>query len=267
MLEPLPTLVLPQRPEDNFARNLPARVALDALSAGWRDFRHSSIGSLAYGLALFVISIVVIWLLQRLQLLYLVLPALAGFMIIGPFMAIGLYRKSSALFHGEELYLDGMRHSRRAAAAQMAYAGLMLCLLLLFWLRTADLLYALYFGLQPFPGFEEALINTFTTLRGWLLLITGGLVGGLFAAFAFAVSLYAIPMIEFEGRDALTAMGISLVMVSKNLVPSFTWGVIVTVGIGLSFLTGLLGLIIIFPVLGHGTWHMYHAMRREETDA
>lgn len=260
MLEPLPTLVPPRRPQDNLARNLPAGAAFDALSAGWRDFRHDPMGSLAYGAALFVISIAVLWVLHRFGLLYLVLPAIAGFMIVGPFMAIGLYRKSAALTHGHEMHLTEMRRSRRSSAGQLAYAGLMLGLLLLFWLRAADLLYALFFGLIPFPGYEEALINTFTTVRGWGLLVSGGFVGGIFAAFAFAISLFAIPMIEFEGRDALTAMGLSFAMVSKNLVPAFTWGVIVTVGVGIAVLTGLLGMIVIFPVLGHGTWHLYHAM-------
>lgn len=263
MLEPLPTLVPPRRPRDNLARSLPASAAFGALSAGWRDFRHDPMGSLAYGIALFVISIAVIWVLHHFGMLYLVLPAIAGFMIVGPFMAIGLYRKSAALAHGRDLHLGEMRRARRSAAGQLAYAGLLLGLLLLFWLRAADLLYALFFGLIPFPGYEEALINTFTTMRGWGLLVSGGVVGGLFAAFAFAISLFAIPMIEFEGRDALTAMGLSFALVTKNLVPAFTWGVIVTIGIGLSAITGLLGLIVVFPVLGHGTWHIYIAMRPE----
>lgn len=263
MLEPLPTLVPPRRREDHLSRNLPANTATQALSAGWSDFRHDPLGSLAYGLALFVISIVVIWVLYHFGMLYLVLPAIAGFMIVGPFMAIGLYRKSAALTHGQELHLGEMRRARRSAAGQLAYAGLLLALLLLFWLRAADLLYALFFGLIPFPGYEEALINTFTTARGWGLLVSGGFVGALFAGFAFAVSLVAIPMMEFEGSDALTAMGTSFATVMKNLVPCFAWGVIVTIGIGLSALTGLLGLIVVFPVLGHGTWHMYHALRPE----
>ncbi|MBW7922612.1 MAG: DUF2189 domain-containing protein [Rubellimicrobium sp.] len=263
MLEPLPTIVPPQKTRDHLARGLPAGVAMQALARGWRDFRHNPAGSLAYGLALFVLSVVVVWALWRFHLLYLILPALAGFMIVGPFTAIGLYRKSSAIAQGQEMHLEGMRHARRSSAAQLAYAGLLLCLLLIFWLRAADLLYALFFGLIPFPGYEEALLNTFTTARGWGLLVSGGFVGAFFAGFAFSVSLFALPMIEFEGRDALTAMGTSFAIVMKNLVPCFAWGVIVTIGIGLSVVTGLLGLIIVFPVLGHGTWHMYRALRPE----
>lgn len=261
MLEPLPTLRAPLKPEDALARNLPARVALDCLAAGWRDFRRNPLASLAYGLLLFLLSVGVIWALHRFGLLYLALPALAGFMILGPFLAIGLYQKSRALAGGEGAHLADMRHSRAAAGAQLAYAGLLLCLLLLFWLRAADLLYALFFGLQPFPGAGEAVVNTFTTLRGWMLLLTGGFVGALFAGFAFAVSVYAIPMLVSEPRDALTAFGLSFAMVTRNPGPSLAWGAIVTLGIAFSILTGLLGLIVVFPVLGHGTWHLFRAVR------
>lgn len=265
MLEPLPTLRAPLRPDDALARDLPARVALDCLAAGWRDFRRNPLASLAYGLLLFLISVAVIWVLRRFGLMYLVLPALAGFMILGPFLAIGLYQKSRALAQGKGAHLADMRHSRAAAGAQLAYAGLLLCLLLLFWLRAADLLYALFFGLQPFPGADEALVNTFTTLRGWLLLLTGGLIGALFAGFAFAVSVYSIPMLVSERRDALTAFGLSFAMVTRNPGPSLAWGAILTLGIALSVLTGLLGLIVVFPVLGHGTWHLFHIIRGDVT--
>lgn len=260
MLEPLPTLRAPLQPEDRLQRDLPASTAWRAFAAGWRDFLHHPLGSLAYGLGLFLLSWAVIWLLWRFHLLYLVLPALAGFMILGPFLAIGLYRKSAALAQGHELDFSQMRHSQAAAGAQLAYAGLLLCLLLLFWLRAADLLYALFFGLMPFPGFEEAFVNTFTTPLGWALLAVGGFVGALFAGFAFAISLYSIPMLVFERRDALTAMGLSFALVMRNLGPSLAWGVIVCLGIALSVATGLVGLIVVFPILGHGTWHLYRAV-------
>lgn len=263
MLEPLPTLRPPLPREETLARELPAGIALTCLAEGWRDFRRNVPASLAYGLALFVISVGVIWLLEHFGLLYLLLPAISGFMIVGPFLAIGLYAKSRALAAGHDETLGEMRHTRAAAGAQLAYAGLLLCLLLLFWLRAADLLYALFFGLQPFPGAQEALVNTFTTPRGWFLLLTGGFVGALFAGFAFSISLYAVPMLAFERRDALTAFGLSFALVMRNLGPSLAWGIIVTAGIAISIATGLLGLIVIFPVLGHGTWHLYSRIHRQ----
>ena len=161
---------------------------------------------------------------------------------------------------GRPLSLRGMVLVRPASGAQIAYAGLMLGLLVLFWLRAADLLHALFFGLAPFPGAVEAFGNVLTTPRGWALIGVGSAVGGLFAAFAFAISLFSIPMMLAERRDALTAMGMSFAMTVQNLRPALAWGAIVAAGLALSAATGLLALTIVFPVLGYGTWHAWCAI-------
>lgn len=134
---------------------------------------------------------------------------------------------------------------------------------MLLWMRSAVLLYALFYGLTPFPGLSEVIGLLFTTTTGWALVIVGSLVGGLFAAFAFAISVFGIPMLLNERTDALTAMGTSMAMVWNNLSVMLTWGAIVVALSALGVLTGLVGLIIVFPVLGHGTWHAYKAVRRQ----
>ncbi|MCC0047224.1 MAG: DUF2189 domain-containing protein [Defluviimonas sp.] len=260
MLEPLPTLRDPDRPASPFARDLKPSAALGWVKAGWSDLRMSPWSSLAYGLFLTVASYVVLWVLHASHLLYLALPAIAGFLIVGPFLAIGLYQKSLGQAQGERVSFSDMLLFRPASGGQLAYAGLLLGLLVLFWLRAADLLYALFFGLSPFPGAGEALTNALTTPRGWALIATGTLVGGLFAAFAFAISVFSIPMLVSRKTDALTAMGLSFAMTVQNLRPMLIWGLIVALGLGLSVATGLIGLIIVFPVLGHGTWHAYQAV-------
>jgi len=88
----------------------------------------------------------------------------------------------------------------------------------------------------------------------------GSAIGGLFAAFAFALSLFAVPMLLVERRDALTALGLSFAMTMHNLRPCLYWGGIVAVGMALSAVTGLLGLSVVFPVLGYGTWHAWRAI-------
>jgi uncharacterized membrane protein len=257
MLRPLPALNPPRPPPAAFARHLPARAAFRWLAAGWADFRAAPGASLAYGLFLLVLSLAVLAALYAAGLLYLALPAVAGFLIVGPFLALGLYARSRARMDGRELGLAEMILARPASGAQLAYAGLMLGLLVLFWLRAADLLYALFFGLAPFPGAEEAFANVLTTPRGWALIGVGSAVGGLFAAFAFAISLFAIPMLLAERRDALTAMGMSFAMTVQNLRPTLAWAAIVAAGLALSAATGLLGLVVVFPVLGYGTWHAW----------
>lgn len=264
MLEPLPTLNPPRRPPAAFARNLPARAALGWLGAGWRDFRRNPGPSLAYGLVVFALSWAVLIGLHAVGLLYLALPALAGFLIVGPFLALGLYEKSRRLDAGEPVSLGAMLFVRPRSRGQLAYAGLMLGLLVLFWLRAADLLYALFFGLTPFPGADEALANVLTSARGWALIAVGSAVGGLFAAFAFAIGLFSIPMLMAKRRDALTALGLSFAMTTQNLRPALAWGAIVAAGLAMSAATGGLGLIVVYPVLGHGTWAVWRAIGAPE---
>lgn len=264
MLEPLPTIRHPDRPESPYARRLPAKAAQGWLRDGWRDLKSAPGPSLAYGLFLVLLSYAVLWMLAASQLLYLALPAISGFLIVGPFLAVGLYENSRRQAQGEETSLGNMLSFRPASGGQLAYAGLLLGLLVLFWLRSADLLYALFFGLTPFPGAEDALADAFTTLRGWGLILTGTLVGGLFAAFAFAISVFSVPMLVSRKTDALTAMGLSFVMTWQNLRPMLVWGAIVTGGLAISALTGLLALIVVFPLLGYGTWHAYRAIAGEE---
>lgn len=265
MLEPLPTLRSPDRPASPYARHLPASSALDWLRSGWRDVRQAPWSSLTYGLFLTLLSYAVLWALYASHLLYLALPAISGFLIVGPFLAIGLYEKSRRQARGERVGFSEMLVFRSASGGQLAYAGLLLGLLILFWLRAADLLYALFFGLKPFPGAADALSNALTTPRGWALIVTGTLVGGLFAAFAFAVSVFSIPMLVSRNTDALTAMGLSFIMTVQNLRPMLVWSFLVALGLVLSVATGLIGLIVIFPVLGHGTWHAYCAVAGDES--
>ena len=101
----------------------------------------------------------------------------------------------------------------------------------------------------------------FGTVTGWAIIITGSAVGAMFAAFAFGISLFAIPMLLDERTDALTAMGSSLALVWHNLRPVLVWGAIVAALFVLALATGLLGLIVIFPVLGHATWHAWGSVK------
>jgi hypothetical protein len=103
----------------------------------------------------------------------------------------------------------------------------------------------LFFGLLPFPGFDHLIAQLLTTPRGWALILTGSAVGGLFAAFAMAISLFSIPMLLSQRTDALTALGTSFALTAQNLRVVLPWGFIVAIGFVVSVLTGLLGLIVI----------------------
>ena len=242
-------------------RNLPAGAALSWLGEGWRDLWRQPAPSLLYGLAVFAVSAAIVWGLFRLGLDYILFPALAGFMVMGPLLAIGLYQKSRAIELGESVSLSRMIFVEAASGGQVWYTGAILSLLMLVWMRAAVIIYALFFGLRPFPGLHEVTAMLFGTPVGWAMLLVGTVVGGLFAAFSFAISAFAIPMLLDERVDAFTAMGTSISMVWNNLPVMLAWGAIVLVLFLVAVATGLLGLIVLFPLLGHATWHSYRALR------
>jgi uncharacterized membrane protein len=258
--ESLPKIVPPLPRPNERARNLPGRTALDWLAAGWRDFRRNPGPSLAYGFLVWAVSAFVVWGIFRFDVEYFFFPALSGFMVLGPLMAGGLYEKSRRLETGEDTSLGQILFVRMVSSYQAVFLGLLLLLLFLLWQRASVLLYALHIGVRPFPGFDEMLAQVFTTWMGLSLIVTGAVVGGLFAAFAFAVSVFSLPMMLEERTDALTAMGISLALVWNNLRVMLAWGAIVVAVFLLSLVT-VVGLIVAFPVLGHATWHAYRAIR------
>lgn len=239
---------------------LPLSTPFNWLSAGFADTFRFPLSSLAYGLAVVVISGLLVGGLLELGLDYILFPALSGFMVMGPAIAVGLYEKSRRLENGEPVSLTAMICVRAKSLGQILFVGVIMMLLLILWLRAAVLLYALFFGMLPFPGINEIAITILTTPRGWGLLSIGTLTGGLFAAFAFAISAYSIPMLLNERIDAFTAMGTSIALSWANKGIAIVWGAIILVLFLFSLATGFLGLIIIFPIIGHGTWHAYRTM-------
>jgi uncharacterized membrane protein len=256
----IPAVVPPLKLDSPFKRHYAPAVAFQWLAAGWRDLVTQPVPSLIYGLAVFVVSAIVVVGLFAFDLDYILLPAFAGFMVVGPVLAIGLYEKSRRLAESTPVSLGSMLLPRGLSMGQILFAGVLLCLLVLLWMRAAVILYALFFGLLPFPGLQQIAHVLFTTPTGWALLIVGTAVGALFAAFSFAISAFSIPMLLEKRMDALTAMGTSMALVWNNLPVMLTWGAIVLALFLLSLATGLLGLIVVFPLLGHGTWHAYRAI-------
>ncbi|MGD9511648.1 MAG: DUF2189 domain-containing protein, partial [Geminicoccaceae bacterium] len=219
-----------------------------------------------YGLLVFAVSVVVVASIHNLGYDYILFPALSGFLVIAPLAATGLYEKSRRLAEGLPVTLADMMFVRIRSGGQIVFVGLLLCLLMMLWNRAAVLLYALFFGLRPFAGLDDILPLLFGTPRGWALLVVGSLIGGLFAAFSFAISVFAIPRLLDERSDALTAMGLSMALVWSNLPVMLTWAAIVVVLFALSVATCLIGLIVVFPVLGHATWHAFATMRGPRPD-
>ena len=259
----LPSVSPPLPTKNRWSRSLSTGDPFKWLAWGWRDFTTEPAMSLIYGLLIFLLSAAFVAVLVRSGRDYILFPAFAGFMVVGPILAVGLYEKSRRIEEGLPLRWANIFFVKPRSGGQILFTGVLLCVLMMVWMRAAVLIYALFFGLVPFPGLDHIAKMLFTTGVGWAMLVVGTAVGGLFAAFSFAISAFSIPMLVNEPTDALTAMGSSMALVWNNLRVLLIWAMIVLVLFLLSLATAMLGLIVIYPLLGHATWHAYRAVRPE----
>lgn len=257
----IPSVSPPLPTPNKWARSLTTVDPFKWLAQGWRDFMTMPAMSIAYGLVILLISVGFVGGLIATGRDYILFPAFAGFMVVGPILAVGLYEKSRRIEEGLPLSWSNLFFVKPHSGGQILFTGVLLCLLMMVWMRAAVIIYALFFGLTPFPGLQHIAAMLLTTPIGWAMVIVGTAVGGLFAAFSLAISAFSIPMLLEQRVDALTAMGMSMALAWNNLPVMLTWGAIVLGLFLFSLATGLLGLIVVFPVLGHGTWHAYRAIR------
>jgi uncharacterized membrane protein len=162
---------LPKAVDHN--RHLPAGAAFKWLALGWRDLWTRPMPSLLYGLGVALLSLLVIGAMVQFGWAQILFPALAGFLVVGPLLATGLYEKSRRLEAGEDVTLMSMLFPRRGGGVHLLYVGTILLTLMLLWMRAAVLLYALFFGWRPFPGFDSVIEMLFTTPTGLAMLLTG----------------------------------------------------------------------------------------------
>lgn len=213
------------------------------------DLKRHPVTAGVYGVALVVAGWSILFLLSYFELEWALLPILAGGMLVGPLATVGLYGLSR---RGQD---EGMTDV--ASPEQIILIGIILMVFALAWIRAATLIFAIFFGLLPFAGFAETMTTLLSTPQGIATIIVGSIFGGLFASLGFAISVFSIPMLVDRKIDCFSAMGLSFNATTHNFRLMISWAAVVCTGIFVGLITGLLGLIIIFPLLGFATWHAY----------
>ncbi|MBL27444.1 MAG: hypothetical protein CMM50_07845 [Rhodospirillaceae bacterium] len=229
------------------------------LAAGWRDLWRVPTISLTYGTVFFAISVAITAGLVYADLLYLLPPLIAGFMLVGPMLAVGCYEASRRLETGEPVRLIDVTFVYTRAPAQLAFVGALLSLFFLAWIRTAMLIFAIFYGIEapPVPELVSAFLFTY---KGLSFLAVGTAVGAVLAFVAFAVSVISVPMLMRHETDAVTAMAKSIEAVRRNFWPMMLWAWLIALLTVCGVATLYVGSIITLPLVGHATWHAYRSL-------
>ncbi|RED42443.1 putative membrane protein [Rhodopseudomonas thermotolerans] len=229
-----------------------------ALRRGWDDFKAVPSHAVMLVLIYPVLGLVLARLVQGYAVLPLLFPLAAGFALLGPFAALGLYELSRRRERGEPASAsDALAVLRSPSLGAMLGFGAILLALFLVWLAAAQAIYVALFGYAPAAAIPDFARRVLTTPEGWSLILVGCGVGFLFALTALCLSVVAFPMLLDRHAGIGDAMTTSLRVVAANPLPIAAWGVIVAALLVAGSIPAFLGLAVVIPLLGHATWHLY----------
>ena len=233
----------------------------DALARGFDDFRakpsHYVFLSLIYPICG---AVLVTW-SSGANMLPLIFPLVAGFALLGPFFALGLYEISRRRERGMDTswrHALEVRHS--PALPSILAVGAMLMALFVAWLVFAQMLYTSLFGEEPPRSMALFLASIFGSEEGLLLMLAGNAIGFCFALVVLATTVIAFPMLLDRDVGAVAAIETSLRATLINPVPISCWGLIVAALLVIGSIPVFVGLAVIMPILGHATWHLYRKL-------
>jgi uncharacterized membrane protein len=230
----------------------------DALARGVDDFMAMPSHAVFLCLIYPTVGLLLGWLIMGYGLMSLVYPLIAGFALLGPFAATGLYELSRQRERGVAADLThAFDVFRSPSFGAIAALGLLLTAIFLLWLAVAQSIYIANFGYAPVASIGEFARRVFTTPEGWSLIVVGNGIGFLFALAVLTISVVSFPLLLDRDVGAVEAVLTSCRAVRANPMTMAIWGLIVADTLVLGSLPFLVGLAVVMPVLGHSTWHLY----------
>jgi uncharacterized membrane protein len=249
------------KPEHPVVRKIAMSDLKDVLAKGVDDFRAFPTHVIFLSVIYPIIGLVLAGLTLSNDLLPLLFPLAAGFALVGPFAAIGLYEMSRQRELGQEVSLRDAFGARRSASIDGIIAlGLLLLVIFVLWVAAAEAIYIANFGYTPAELIPDFLNRVLTTPAGWTLILVGNGVGFLFAATVLTISVVSFPLLLDRDVGAVVAVLTSVRATLKNPLPIAAWGLIVAVLLLIGSLPLFAGLAVVMPVLGHSTWHLYRKL-------
>ena len=239
-----------------------------ALQRGWEDFKAVPTHAIILCIIYPILGLMLARAVHGYSVIPLLFPLAAGFALIGPFAAVGLYEMSRRRERGDQATAwDALEVVRSPSFGAMLGLGVLLLALFVTWVATAQALYIAAFGYEGATGIYDFAERVLTTAQGWWLIVVGCGVGFVFALVALCISVVSFPLMLDRHAGAFEAMVTSLRVVAKNPVPMAAWGLIVAVLLALGTIPAFLGLAVVIPLLGHATWHLYRKVIVSEPGA
>ncbi len=236
-------------------RGVPVLAPLGWLARGFADMLAAPAASLFYGTVLALMG----YLLVTYYGGAVGLALTTGFLLTGPFLAVGLYEISRRLHRGAPVRLGETLTAWRANLPAIGFYALILMLSLAVWLRISVVLVALLVPAQA-ETVSELLAALAAAPGAWLFLAGYVAIGALLAAFSFASSAVALPMLLDRDRlDAISAMIVSFRCIRRNPQAMALWAVLIVALTAAGFAAWFAGLALTIPLIGHATWHAYCA--------
>jgi uncharacterized membrane protein len=239
-------------------RSIGPHDCFSALAEGFDDFFAIPTYPVFVGLFYAVAGIALVAMSSFTSALQLVFPLAAGFALIGPFVAIGLYEMSRRRDRGLVVRgRDAFAVFRSPALPSILAFGLLLLAIFAAWIFAAELIYVWLYGPNPPAAALSFLADVLSTTRGRMLIVLGGFVGFCFAALALCISVVSFPLMLDRDVGLVPALEASLRVTRANPLAVALWGVIVATALVVGSLPLFTGLAVMMPVLGHATWRLY----------
>lgn len=226
------------------------------LEAGWRDFVRAPGVSIAYGGFFTVVGYLLTYGLYAGDMLSLAMPLAAGFTLIGPLAAVGLYQVSRRLEQGNPVSIRIALRDIAAHIGTVSAMGLVLLLFLLAWIRLALLIFAIFFGGRP-TNLQDFVGTVFFAPESLPFVVTGIAIGAVLAGVVFTISVVSLPMLLDRDVGVAAAIATSFNAVMQNIRAMALWAALIAVFTAAGLATLYVGLVICLPLIGYASWHAY----------